>query len=306
MDYQVLLDLMIKVALLVASGYVLKKTGVLTEALEKGLSGIILKFVLPCSVIASASGDFGGGRMLNFLWMAGIAFAYYPISIFVCRCLCRLGKFEDKKGRIILSTIVFANTAFIGYPICQELFGNEGFVYAVIYNAFYQMFFFTFGINYIRGSKETNLFSILVTPVNIALVIMFVLIGLQIKLPLPLQDTLSSVGNMMVPLSMLVIGCSLVGMKPAQMLADKSCYLISVMRLLVFPLLAFIVVRLMRVPEPVATIGVLLSGVPSGSMNVIIAKEYDCEPEFSARAVVQTMVLSVATLPLWVYICSVF
>lgn len=305
MDFEVLLNLMVKVALLVAAGYVLKKCGILTETLEKGVSGLILKFVLPCSVIASAGSEFGGGQAMNFVLMAVIALVYYLAAIFLSKGLCKICRFQDQKRRIVLTLIVFANTAFIGYPISQELFGDEGFVYAVIYNSFYQLFFFTYGISYIRGSSEKNIWSVLCTPVNVALVVMLALIGLQIRLPAPVQDTISSVGNMMVPLSMLVIGCSLVGMRPAEMLLDKECYLVSAVRLLFFPLVTLAAVRLLQVPDPVATICVIMAGLPSGSMNVITAKEYDCEAEFAARSVVQTMVLSIFTVPLIIFLCTI-
>ena len=305
MNIQVLPNLMIKVAFFVAAGYVMKKCGVLTEDRERGVSGLIMKLILPCSVLASAGSEFDGGTMWNFVIMAGIALVYYLVSIFLCRILCRFLPLSDLKRRIFLTTIVFANTAFIGYPICQELFGNVGFVYAVVYNAFYQIFFFTYGISHIRGAGAQDIKSILCTPLNFAFLGMVFLIAFQIKLPAAIQDSISSVGNMMVPLSMMVIGCSLVGLKPAELLKDKECYLISAIRLLVFPLLTLLAVRLLHIAEPVASIGVIMAGLPSGSMNVITAKEYDCESDFAARAVVQTMLFCIITVPLMIYLCTV-
>lgn len=305
MDYSILISLMIKVALLILSGYVLKKTGILTETVEQGISGMILKFILPCSVLASAGNGFGEGLASGLLIMGASALAYYLISIGLTGVLGRAFRLEEKKKRIFITLTVFANTAFLGYPISQELFGGEGFVYAVVYNTFYQIFFFTYGIGLIRGSREKSLASVLITPANLALLAMIALAAFSVTLPAVLQDTLSSVGNMMVPLSMLVIGCSLVGMKPAQMLKDRQCYLVSVFRLLAYPLIVLCLLRLFRAPEPVATISVIMAGLPSGSLNVIAAKQYQCEGDFAARSVVQTMVLGVVTVPFLIWLCTV-
>ncbi|MCI8514006.1 MAG: AEC family transporter [Lachnospiraceae bacterium] len=305
MDYSVLISLMIKVALLIISGYILKKTGILTETVEQGISGMILKFILPCSVLASAGNGFGKGMASGLLIMGASALLYYLAAIGLTGLLGRIFKLGEEKRRIFITLTVFANTAFLGYPISQELYGNEGFVYAVVYNMFYQLFFFTYGIGLIRGSREKSLRSVLVTPANLALLAMICLAAFHITLPDVLQDTLSSVGNMMVPLSMLVIGCSLVGMRPIEMLKDRQCYLVSAFRLLVYPLLALFLLRLFRVSEPIASLSVILAGLPSGSLNVIVAKQYHCEGDFAARSVVQTMVLGVVTIPFIIWLCTV-
>lgn len=304
MDYSVLISLMIKVAFLIVSGYGLKKAGILTETVEKGISGMIMKFVLPCSVLASAGNGFGAGMASGLLLMGVLTLIYYLAAIGLSNVLGRLFHLEEKRRRVFITLLVFANTAFLGYPIAQELYGNEGFVYAVIYNTFYQLFFFTYGIGLIRGGGERNLRSVLLVPANFALLGMILLVAFHITLPAVLQDTLSSVGNMMVPLSMLVIGCSLVGMKPAQMLKDRQCYLISIFRLLVYPLIVLLFLRLFRAPEPVTSISVIMAGLPSGSLNVITAKEYQCEGDFAARSVVQTMVFGVVTVPFLIWLCT--
>ena len=298
MNTAVLLNLAVKVAILLALGYLVKKTGLLTAEMEKGISGLLVQVICPFSIIASGHNDYSSEMVANMGLMALIAFAYYVIAILIMRPVRERMKLNRNGKAVFLTLSVFCNAAFIGYPLFQELYGNEGFIYAVIYNFFFQVFFFTYGVSIISGMTQINWKKIILTPLNASLVIMLVLFLFQIKLPAPVQDTLQMVGNMMVPLSMMIIGASLVGMKPAQILKDRASYAVSFFRLIFFPLLTLIVMKLLGFSGKLLVIGVVMAGLPSGSMNVIFAKQYDCEADFAARAVVQTMLFCLVTIPL--------
>lgn len=60
--------------------------------------------------------------------------------------------------------------------------------------------------------------------------------------------------------------------------------------------------KIIAVPNTVFMPMVLLTALPSGSLNVILAKEYDCEPDFASRTVILSMILIIVTLPLVLYI----
>ena len=304
MDYSILINLIIKVAILVAIGYIAKKAEIMTEEREKGISQLLVDIICPVSIIASGSSDYSASMVKNMCLIAVIAGIYYAAGILLMRPISRRMKLSDQGKAIFLTMAVFGNTAFIGYPITQELYGNEGFVYAVIYNFFFQLYFFTYGISRISGMKQINLKKIIVTPLNGALLVMLVLFLFQIKLPGVVQDTFQSVGNMMVPLSMIVVGGSLVGMKPAQILMDRASYLVSFFRLLFFPLLMTIVLKLFGIQGDLLTVSVVLTAVPCGTMNVIFAKQYDCDVDFASRAVIQSMLLCVVTIPCILFLLS--
>ena len=50
----------------------------------------------------------------------------------------------------------------------------------------------------------------------------------------------------------------------------------------------------------------LITGLPSGSLNVIVAQQQESEPDFAARAVVQSMVYMVVSLPVLVWAMECF
>jgi hypothetical protein len=64
-------------------------------------------------------------------------------------------------------------------------------------------------------------------------------------------------------------------------------------------LLAILIVRKFVAisPETMITL-VLMTALPSGTINVIYAEKNNCAPKFTARTVVLTLILMVLTLPL--------
>lgn len=293
----ILLGLMLKVTLLVGLGYAVKKRGMITDELERGISNLVVNVFFPISVIASSNNDFSPDKVKNIVIIMVIAVIYYIMAILISTRLGRLLRFPEPDQHIFMTMSTFANTGFIGIPVVLELYGNEGMLYAVIYNMFYQLFFFTYGIAVLSGDGHFRLRNAWNPCIQSALAAC-VLFLLQIRFPAPIQDTVETVGGMVVPLSMMIIGFGLTDIRFREILSDFRAYYVSLLRLLVFPLLIFLGCRGLGVERELTVIAMIMSGVPSGSMNVIMAKQYGCDLDYATKAVIQSMIFGVVTIPL--------
>ncbi len=294
-----LLGLMLKVVLLVALGYYVKRKGMISDETERGLSNLLVNIIFPISAIASADNDFSADKLKNILIMMAIALVYYIAAILISTKAGRLLGLSNPDQRIFMTMSTFANTAYIGIPVVVELYGSEGMLYAVIYNMFYQFFFFTYGIAMLNGDGHFRIRDAWNPCIQSALLACGLFL-LQIQLPSPVQSTIKSVGDMVVPLSMMIIGFGLTDIRFREVLSDYRAYYVSLLRLLVFPLLVFLGCRLFHVNKELTMIGMIMSGIPSGSMNVIMAKQYGCDMDYATKGVIQSMIFGVVTLPLMV------
>ena len=137
-------------------------------------------------------------------------------------------------------------------------------------------------------------------PVSVASICAVLIYISPFRFPGFVQDTLSTLGAMVAPISMIVVGCSLVHIRPIDILKDGYSYFVSVMRMAVLPAAVLLVLKLIPgVPGVVAVTCCLACCLPSASMNVVFAQEYDCEPQYASRAVVQGTLLMVVTVPLF-------
>lgn len=304
MPVDVLVALLIKITILVGLGVLLKKMGLINHHLQQGLSTLLLRAVLPFSVVASASNDYPKEVQKNLIKVAIIAFCYYIVAITISSLISKFIKSSDKGKKVFITMSVFANTAFMGFPIMSELYGNTGLLYAVVYNLFYQLFFFSYGISILSENGKIKIKEVLKNPVTIASLIAIAMFITGIKLPNVIQDTFTTIGGMMVPISMMIIGCSLAEMDIKELVRDFNSFFVSGLRLFVYPICMLMVMLLLRIPVEMAAVCSLMTALPSGSLNVIMSQEYDCEPGFAARSVVQTMLFSIGSIPLMIILIN--
>jgi len=287
-----------KIFLMALFGYIVKKTGIVDEPMQVGLSTFLVKAVLPVSVLASAGAEMTGSTSQGMGIVALAVLVYYAAAILLVSLATRPMRASPGRRKTIISMSVFQNTGFIGIPLSMEFLGAEGAMYAVIYNMGYQLFFYTYGMYLYSGSEKLSFRALLRNPVTIASFASLLIFLSPFRFPAAIQDTLSAVGNMTTPLSMMIVGCAMVGIRPGRLFKDRQGYAVSAVRMVIFPLLMLLFMRLLRVPFAPASALVLITALPSGTLNVVMAQQYNCEPDFASRTVVQTLILMAATVPL--------
>ena len=168
----------------------------------------------------------------------------------------------------------------------------------MIYNLLYQLFFFTYGISKLDGVKTRfrpkNLYTNVVTIVSVISIGIFVS---PLRLPSTVVSTLSTISGATVPISMLIIGASLATIKLPSILKDGYSYIVSALRLIVFPVLLLLVLRTLNLSSVVVATCVVMTALPCGSLNVIYAQRSDCDSEYAVRTVIRTMLLMIVTIP---------
>ena len=297
----------IKIVVAVTLGFILRKAKVIDDRMQKGLSDILLLAILPFSILSSANYEKTPEVTDGMLITLAASLIYYIVSLVAMRLLSKKFPFEEKEKRVFVTMTVFANTGFVGFPLMSALYGNAGLLMAVVFNLAYNLFMYTYGIFLLSG-KTGSIKSILTNPVNIASILAIVIFISPYRFNSYVSGPIDLIAVMTVPLSMIIIGSNLAAMPFFKVVSDLKSYLISFMRLIFWPGLALLFMYLAfhsfsMTPET-ASVTVMMCALPCGSMNVILSEKYDCAPEFAARSTVLSMLLCMATLPLFVVICS--
>lgn len=298
-----ILDVVVKIALMVSLGFFLRKINIITEELQKGLTNLLLTAILPFSIIASSGYVRTGALTRGLLIVGAAAVIYYAVAITLMKLLSDRLPFGEKKKRIFITMTVFQNTGFVGFPLMQALFGSEGLLLAVVFNMAYNLFMFSYGIQLLSGEKA-DIKKFFLNPISIASVIAIIIFASPFRLPGIVAAPIVDVGAMTIPISMMIIGASLAPIPLRSILSDWGAYLVSSIRLLALPGLMLLAMLLLPVDPVTKSVIVLMTALPCGSMNVMFSEKYDCEPEFAAKTVVQSMLLMTITLPFMIFLCS--
>ena len=301
----VIFNLLVKIFVLTIFGFICKKTGIINDTVQSGINSLLIKAILPVTILMSSqnvySTELAGNMLVAFLFVS----VYYMIALVIASILGRFLKLGKNKQNVFVTMITFANVGFIGFPISLELYGTEGVLYTVVYNMVYQLLFYTYGVALLSGDKsQMKPLVLLKTPVTLASFTCVLLFLLQVKFPECIAAPLQTIGSMTTPLSLMLVGCSLCDAKIGELLTDKYSYIVSAMRMLVLPAIMLVILMLLKLPPVLSGTCAVLTALPSGSLNVIYAQDYHCEPEFASRTVIQTMVVMIVTLPLMIYMIN--
>ncbi|MDD3173386.1 MAG: AEC family transporter [Herbinix sp.] len=294
-------NLFSKILIMVLLGFLLKRTSIVDNEFQKKLSNLLLNAILPISILSSANSEFSKALSGKLIQAAIISSFYYIIALAVMVTLSKYMILNKKKRSILITMSVFANTAFIGFPIVSELYGAEGTLYAVIYNLFYQVFLFTYGIMLLNNQEKfqwKSLYKDISTVISLIAIILYVS---PIRYPNAIASAFDEIGGMVVPLSMIIIGCQLSNIKWKSLFNDKYSYFVSGVRLIIFPIVMLIVLKLLNVDMKLAATCTVLTALPAGSLNVILAEQYDCEPKFATQTVIQCMLFMLVSLPIIIF-----
>lgn len=296
--FHTLIKCMIEIAIMVGFGYLMRKRFV-SDNTVKELSSILINITLPCSILASSAREFsseiGNGIILCLLWSL-FYYAFFLLAAFIF--FRAIGTDERRRG-IATTSSVFSNSSFIGFPISETLYGSTGLQYAVANNMFYTPFMFSFGIRLFSPTRLSgkDFIKKMLSPSMVTSILGIVLYFAQVRFPAVIHSSLSSIGSMTVPLSMMIIGAGLVGADIKAIFSDPLDYLVCFIRLIVVPLILGLIMYLFRMPILVIDVCVLIAAIPVGSFNVILPRQYGGNVEFANKTVLLSMVFSLVTIP---------
>ena len=214
-------------------------------------------------------------------------------------------KQSEADKRVMTACIIFSNTSFIGMPLLEELYGDEGLLLAAVFNLVFNIFFYTFGVTIISGRKFRPRYIItdIVSTASIAAVILFLI---PWRFGYPIRSTLSFVGDIAFPLALIVLGSNIADLDLKRIFADSKTYVTVVFKMLALPALVFgLVLSLSGFVEirPVtkATI-ILMTALPSTSLCVVYADKYNMSPSLCARIVTFSTLLTPLAALFWTWL----
>ena len=287
-------------------GFVLNKSKVLDMRGEKILTEILLKAVLPFMIISSSQTNFSFEELKGMAAMFAFGAAYYALALVVSRLAYRHTKATDDEQRIMTTCTVFANTGFVGFPLMHALYGDRGLMLAAVFNLVYNAFFYTYGAHLNTKKPHFKLSELFGSTVSTASIVAIVLFIVPWRIPGFINSAISMVGDMSVPMSMMVMGSQLATVDVRKLFLDWKPYVVSLIRLMIIPAIALLAVwglgHAATIKPDTMKVMVLMCALPCGSMNVLFAEQYNTAPDLSTRIVTMSTFLMLITLLFWTWI----
>jgi predicted permease len=287
--------------LIMGVGFTARKRRIITPVLNKGLTELLIHITTPFMVIAAFQFSFSHEKLVTAGFVFLISLTIHTGSFLISKFI--YWRFPLERRKVLSLATIFTNCGFMGYPVVGSLYGSLGIFYTSIYIVVFHLFIWTIGVGTFTGKTDLQTTKkALLNPGIIAVFIGMFLFLFSIRLPEPVTGAIQLIGSMTTPLSMLIIGSMLADIKPADLFRGFDLYYGAFIRLLLLPLLTGGILMALKFNAIITGVCVLAVAMPAASLLVPLAEQNGGDAAFASRLVFLTTLLSVATIPLIIWI----
>lgn len=222
-----------------------------------------------------------------------------PLSIICSRLITK----DEYLKKIYIYGLCFSNFAFMGNAVVSAIFPSVFYEY-IVFTLTLWIPIYLWGVPslLISDGKKKNLVSRLksfVNPMFIAMLIGMVIGILNIKLPSSINSVISTSANCMSPVAMILTGFTVAELDIKKTLKNASVYIISVFRLIVFPLFGIALFALIPLdfPDSYVICAVCSMAMPLGLNTIVIPAAYGKDTSVASGMALVSHILSILTIP---------
>ncbi|WP_294348421.1 AEC family transporter [uncultured Clostridium sp.] len=304
MEIQVIMNNVISLFLIILVGVYGVKRNIISKEIQDGLIDLLMDITLPLLVINSFSMSFDD-EMKGNLWRCLLYSALVFIIVGIISYILLIPIKDKDKKRVLQFANVFSNCGFVGFPLINNIYGAEGVVYTSIFNMFFNILVWTYGVMlYTDKINIKDMKKVLLTPGIISVFIGLPLLIFDVQLPDIIYNSFELVGGMTTPLSMIIIGCILAKVDLKSAFKDITVYYEIAIRLLIIPIFLIVIAKVVGENNVLINTMIILEAMPAATMTSIMADKYSNSSDYSAIIVFSTTLFSLITFPLILQIIS--
>lgn len=284
---------------LMVVGYVFARKGHAGPEFTRAASSLVLN-VFTCATILNSVLTAGLrlswaelGRVLLVLCVTMLLL--YLFAAGVTRLL-PIEKAHRAQYELLLAVV---NNMFIALPVLDELFGPVAVFYCGLSNIPFNLLLYTYGewrMQQGEGVRGFQLKRLLSMPLIATLAALLIFVT-ELPVPGPVRELIGAMSGATMPLSMIVIGASLSTVSLLDAFRNWRFYLASVLKLLVAPLLVWLVCGLLTEDPVLLGTATVLAAAPSGIIVTVLSISHNGDAVFSSEGILHSTVLSMLTIP---------
>jgi len=295
-------------------GLAANKLKVLPDGSEKHFISLVMGITAPGLVVSSITGQEINGSMYRntVILLVLTALIYAAVAVVTTFISDRIFPGKEQQDRNVLAAAMTGcNSGFMGFPIASAVFGELVFYYLVIQTVSNNLYLFVMSLAQLHHREnEKSAKSLkeklqpLVSPTSSATIISIIMLAAGLRLPAYVMDIVSTLGDITIPLSMILVGVQLGGTDLKRLLADRDLLIASVIKLILIPALVMLIVLPLPI-DPVVKLTTLLGMCfPSAVIGVAVSAQENKNSKLMAEAVASTTMLSIISLPVWIMIIT--
>lgn len=242
------------------------------------------------------------GQVLLFLVLF-MAFQFVLLEIVI-----RIRRYQGGMKGAMRNSVLFYNSANYGIPLNELAFSGNPYTLSIqiLIMMTQSLIPNTYGIYSVNAHKAKlrDVWKTIISmPVIYVIPLAFILRSLEVQLPDSIMTPVNYLSGAFIGTALITLGVQLGSMSwriKKSLVLDITVS--NILRLIVGPVLAWIIVLIMDLPELMAAALIVSSAVPTSLSSVLLAVEFDNEKEFASQAVFSSTLLSMITVTVVIFI----
>jgi malate permease and related proteins len=303
MSIGIILTKIITILILTLFGVIARKFNIVEEKAENSLASIVINITVPVLIFYSISSNNNLNKILQGTTIPIICILLSSFIMLIAFFITKLININNNNvgTSIVLSSM--PNSAFLGFPIIYSIFGQEGLTYAVFFDIGIIFIFFSLAVNILNSKCDIKFnWRVFLNPPLGAFIIGILLKVLHINISGVFMDSLKIMGSATIPLAMLLMGINLSKIKiHKRNILKKEIFMISGIKLLIFPLIAYLVLLIVDIHPLIKSVVILQSAMPCMASTPILVEKYGGNKNLATTTILITTILSIITIPVVFY-----
>jgi predicted permease len=289
----------ISLFVIIGIGYIAQKVSILNHDRVHLISRVLVNVAIPAITISSMQVSRTAATMSIVNNMLLVAGGYYIVAFLISILICHFLPSTPAEKGVYQFMLVFPNTMFMGLPVALAVLGTGSLFYVILFNLPFNLLVFTMGVWLLAQGRPGKFdLKVMLSPGLVASVLGLALFLAGFMLPAPVNTGLDLVGSTTTPLAMLVVGALLATLPVSQLAGDWRVKLITAFRLIIFPIIAYIVLSPFVADKLLLGVAVLLIAMPVASNSVLLSEEYKVDSTLASQGVFLSTMFCLATIPI--------
>lgn len=294
-----LMNQIIQLFIMIFMGFIIVKAKLLKAEDSKILSVIVLYLVIPCVIINAFQVDYTPQTVKGLLIALAGSVMTQVILLIVVSILGRVFHLNE----VEVASIYYSNSGNLIVPIVTFILGKEWVLYGCVFMSVQLVFIWTHCKKIISRESTYDWRRIVLNINMISIAIGIILFLTRIHLPAIINNTLSAVGSMIGPASMIVTGMLFAGMNFKQIFANKRVYFVSFFRLIIVPVIALFLIKCSQLStfssngNKLMMIVFLAIITPSASTITQMCQVYGNDSQYASAINVVTTLFAIVSMP---------
>ncbi|MCQ4635179.1 AEC family transporter [Anaerovorax odorimutans] len=294
-------------------GFIANKAKALPDESNGYLISLLMNITAPCMLLTSITGkELTADTFSATIEVLIGTVIFFLIGMAVSYGIVKLLRIDPADQGVYMSILTTVNTGFMGFPVTKAAFGNEALYFMAVSNIILNIYLYSLGLLQInmgskrefKGLKKT--LKPMLNMCSLAAILGIIMLFAGLKLPSFLNELITGIGDITVPLSMIVVGVQLGSSKILSIIRNPKLIGISLINLILWPALTFLAVNWLPLHQMTKLILTYAAAFPTAVIVVALAAKERKNSQLAAEGVALTTLFSMATLPIITMLLSAY